>query len=156
MFLCAVAVASCISARLLARYSVTDSGSDSARAAAWGITAEIGSEAAEINADNTDGEYYTFTVTPGNTEVAARCGAVITLTNEDGLTRWPEGVTAKVTDGEGTEIAAGNTNGVFSEIGIFEPGETESRTYRLYLNASETATSGTYTANITVTAEQID
>ena len=156
LVLCLAAAAGSPAVRLQAQYAVRETGSDSARVTSWDITAEISSEDAEINADSSDGDYYTFRISPGNTEVKSKYSVIVTLTDAAGLTAWPGGLRARITDGNGAAVTGYSTDGVFPDLGIFDPGETESNTYRLYFNASEIVAGGFYTVNITVNAEQID
>lgn len=148
---------------VMARYTVTATGSDSARVAIFDVRAVLEEKTdIDLEADNgTNTErnaaaYYEFSIAPGNTEVTTKYGIQVTLTDESGNTAWPDGLTATLTDADGTETLATSDDGVFADVGSFSPGETGSVTYRVYLKAGYTTVGGTYSMDFSVIIEQVD
>lgn len=158
LVLCLTAAASCFSSHLLARHKVTVFSGNDAVVALWNADTEISDNSVKVSANDAyaaENGYYTFTVIPGGSAVASKYSLKVTLKDQNGLTVWPAGMTAKLTDAEGNN-AVENTTGVFQDIGDFTPGETEGISYRLYLKATEDVTGGMYSVEITVTVEQVE
>ena len=144
--------------RTYARYSTEETASDEARVAVWSVNANLQSDNMKITANEQYGtaaeNYYMFTVTPGNTEVAGNYGVTVKL-SKNGVTEWPEGLVAKVTDESGTQIGEESTDGVFNNIGQFAPGADPAK-YRLYFKADYGIDCGEYDMEVTARIEQAD
>ena len=141
-----------------ARYATEASANDEARVAVWAVQASLSDADVQFTANDqygsTDGTYYVFEVFPNNTEVASKYGITITLTKGDS-SGWPEGLTAKITNEDGKTLIKESTDGIFEDVGTFEPGGSSVK-HRLYFKADYGIDCGEYDMEITARMEQTD
>lgn len=145
------------------RYSVTNSGDDTARGAAGLLT--VGYDNSKTNLEmerGTEDELksvdFSFTVSNNNSEVAIRYDLVITLD-----AALPEGVTMELYKGEdSTPLAdfspASGTTCVVPDAGTFAAGGQPVDSYKLVVTGNYGIISSEYESNISISvqAEQID
>jgi hypothetical protein len=105
------------------RYAASGSGGDSARVAAWNVTAAPAeSQAADADADGASAASYAFTISNGG-EAAAECDVVVSL-----LSALPEGVSAELAvDGStaaGPVLSDGGATLTFESAATLGPGKS--------------------------------
>lgn len=144
-----------------ARYTVTNSGDDTARAAAGQVTVDWADNTnITLAASSTDGAEasYTFSVSNNGSEVAIQYDVVVTMQEP-----LPQGVTMKL-DGESctkSDESTGEAVYEFSDVDIFEANGDRTNNHILtFAKESGSSTSGTenkeYNIQIAVRAQQID